>query len=252
MHNQPSPQQHEFWQASPANRRFLGILGGMGPLASAQFMYRLTLLSDQGTDQEHIPSILWSDPRVPDRTDARLHGGPDPLPALVAGINGLLAAGAKKIVIPCNSAHLWYDEIVQQTGADITHIVAATIERLHELNIKQAQIGIMGTNATLNFGLYQGFLERAGYRCRVLEPEQQDRLCMGSIRLIKANQLEAAYPLAEQALEHLYQAGAQAIVLGCTEFAIAVPDSLKQSYKVPIIDSVDALALAAIKWYYLQ
>src|SRR4051794_25571021 len=64
----------------PGGGKILGVLGGMGPLASAQFMLRLTLLTPAERDQDHIPAVLWSDPRVPDRTAARLGTGPDPLP----------------------------------------------------------------------------------------------------------------------------------------------------------------------------
>src|SRR4051794_15093577 len=77
----------------------LGVLGGMGPLASAHFMLRLTQLTSATRDQDHIPTVLWSDPRVPDRTLGRLGDGADPLPWLLRGIRGLRAAGCKAIAI---------------------------------------------------------------------------------------------------------------------------------------------------------
>ena len=80
--------------------RVLGVLGGMGPLASAQFMLRLTLLTPADRDQDHIPAVLWSDPRVPNRVAARLTGGEDPLPALLRGVRGLEAAGCSAIPAP--------------------------------------------------------------------------------------------------------------------------------------------------------
>ena len=88
------------------SHKVLGVLGGMpGPLASAQFMVRLTLLTPATRDQDHIPAVLWSDPRVPDRTVGRLSGGADPLPWLLRGIEGLQHAGCGAIAIPCNTAH---------------------------------------------------------------------------------------------------------------------------------------------------
>ena len=72
--------------------RVLGVLGGMGPLASAQFMLRLTLLTPAARDQDQVPAVLWSDPRVPDRTRGKLAGGEDPLPWLLRGVRGLRAA----------------------------------------------------------------------------------------------------------------------------------------------------------------
>src|SRR5689334_7763772 len=105
--------------------RVLGVLGGMGPLASAQFMARLTLLTPAAHDQDHVPAVLWSDPRVPDRTAARLAGGADPLPWLLRGIRGLEAAGCGAIAIPCNTAHGWYEPMQAATRLPILHIVEA-------------------------------------------------------------------------------------------------------------------------------
>src|SRR5579862_8925216 len=93
--------------------KVLGVLGGMGPLASAQFMLRLTLLTPAATDQEHIPTVLWSDPRVPDRAAALRPELPDPLPWLLRGIDGLKRAGCNAIVIPCNTAHAWYEAMLR-------------------------------------------------------------------------------------------------------------------------------------------
>ena len=99
-----------------ADDRILGVLGGMGPLASAQFMLRLTLLTPATSDQEHIPTVLWSDPRVPDRPIGKMSGGTDPLPWLLRGIAGLQRAGCGAIAIPCNTAHGWYDEMSVAAG----------------------------------------------------------------------------------------------------------------------------------------
>src|SRR5271170_704064 len=100
----------------PANDKVLGVLGGMGPLASAHFMVRLTLLTPASRDQDHIPTVLWSDPRVPDRGDATQSGGADPLPWLLRGIVGLKQAGCGAIVVPCNTAHAWYKQMAQEAG----------------------------------------------------------------------------------------------------------------------------------------
>src|SRR4030081_501425 len=85
--------------------RVLGVLGGMGPLASAQFMLRLTLLTAAERDQDHIPAVLWSDPRVPDRGPAARGPGPAPLPWLMGAINGRPQAGCGAIATPCNTPH---------------------------------------------------------------------------------------------------------------------------------------------------
>src|SRR5580658_3430472 len=108
----PPPCPHPTMRVTMSDKR-LGVLGGMGPLASAQFMLRLTLLTPAERDQDHIPAVLWSDPRVPDRTAAMQGAGEDPLPWLLRGIAALRQAGCGAIAIPCNTAHGWYDPMQQ-------------------------------------------------------------------------------------------------------------------------------------------
>ena len=159
-----------------AKEKMLGVLGGMGPLASAQFMLRLTLLTPATRDQEHIPTVLWSDPRVPDRTVGKLSGGADPLPWLLRGIAGLQHAGCGAIAIPCNTAHGWFDEMQAAARVPILHIVDAAAADLHRMRIKPGMIGVMGTQATLTMRLYQDRLGALGWDCIVPSEQEMTRL----------------------------------------------------------------------------
>ncbi|MBO1078867.1 aspartate/glutamate racemase family protein [Roseomonas haemaphysalidis] len=228
--------------------KVLGVLGGMGPLASAQFMLRLTLLTPAGRDQDHIPAVLWSDPRVPDRTLARLHGGESPLPALARGVAGLAAAGAGAIAIPCNTAHGWFDELRATTALPVLHIVDAAAEDLARQGIKGGRIGVMGTAATLAMRLYQDRLEALGYEVIVPGAAEMEALVSPGIARVKANDVAGAYaPLAEAA-GILRQRGAAAVVLGCTEIPLGIQAGPHAEIGVPLVDTIDALALAAIRW----
>ena len=223
--------------------KMLGVLGGMGPLASAEFMRQLTLLTPAERDQDHIPAILWSDPRVPDRTAARVHGGEDPLPALVRGIRGLEAAGCGAIVIPCNTAHGWYDGMRQATRLPILHIVDAAAAELARQRVEEGPIGLMGTTGTLAMRLYQ---ERIGRECLTPDATMQECLVMEAVGLVKANRVAEAYaPLAEVA-RSLRARGATAVVLGCTEIPLGI--AAGPSLEFPVIDTIAALARAAIVW----
>jgi aspartate racemase len=229
-----------------SNDRILGVLGGMGPLASAQFMVRLTVLTPATRDQEHIPTVLWSDPRVPDRTTGRLAGGADPLPWLLRGVAGLRRAGCGAIAIPCNTAHGWYDEMAAAAEMPILHIVDAAAAELRRLGIAGGRIGVMGTQATLAMRLYQDRLGTLGWNCIVPEPEEMARLVSPAIARVKANQVEAAYaPLADVA-RRLAARGAACVVLGCTEIPIGLQAG--PPVHVPLVDTIDALARAAIAW----
>jgi aspartate racemase len=228
------------------NDRMLGVLGGMGPLASAQFMLRLTQLTPATRDQDHIPTVLWSDPRVPDRTVGYRDNGADPLPWLLCGIAGLRSAGCGAIAIPCNTAHGWYDAMCDAAGVPILHIVDAAAAELRRLGIGQARIGVMGTQATLTMRLYQDRLRGLGWDCIVPSQEEMDRLVSPAIALVKANRVADAYAPLADVVKSLAARGAAAVVLGCTEIPLGIhagppPD-------LPMVDTIDALARAAIAW----
>jgi aspartate racemase len=222
----------------------------MGPMASAVFMERLTALTRVQYDQEHIPAVLWSDPRVPDRTKARLGGGEDPLPWLLNGIRRLEQAGAQAIVIPCNSAHMWYTQMASATQLPILHIVKATIDDLQNRGFRQGKVGLMATVGTMKTAMYQQELQARGFTCVVPTDEELAQYCTPSISLVKANRIAEAYDPAVECIRRLQQRGAAAVVLGCTELPLAVPHPQRPTLGVEIADSIDGLAAAAICWYF--
>lgn len=224
----------------------LGVLGGMGPLAGATFMQRLTLLTPGERDQDHIPTVLWSDPRVPDRTAARLSGGEDPLPALLRGIRGLEAAGCGAVAIPCNTAHGWFEGMQAATRLPILHIVEAAADELLRLGVASGTIGLLATKGTLAMRLYQERLEGRGYDVMIPSAEDMDSVVMPAIDQVKANRVAEAYaPLAEAAMA-LVARGAKAVVLGCTEIPLGI--SAGPPLPFPVADTIDALARASIAW----
>ncbi len=228
--------------------RILGVLGGMGPLASAHFMTRLTLLTPAERDQDHIPAVLWSDPRVPDRGAARAGAGPDPLPALVRGLHALEAAGCGAVAIPCNTAHGWIDGMRAATRLPILHIIDAAAADLRRQGIGPGSVGIMGTAATLAMRLYQAQLEALGWPCLQPTEAEMARLVTPAIASVKANRVAEAYaPLAEM-VRLLHGRGVQAVVLGCTEIPLGIQAGPWQGLGVPVVDTIDALARASIRW----
>jgi len=226
----------------------LGVLGGMGPLASAQFMLRLTLLTPATRDQDHIPAVLWSDPRIPPRTNGKGPGAGDPLPWLLRGIAGLKQAGCGAIAIPCNLAHAWYPEMQAATDLPILHIVDAAAADLRRLGIAPGRIGVMATSETLRQRLYQDRLAALGWDCIAPNPAQMARLVEPAIALVKANRVAETYaPLAE-VVNDLAARGAAAVVLGCTEIPLGILAGPAEGLGAPVVDTIDALAHAAIDW----
>jgi aspartate racemase len=230
-----------------SGRGLLGILGGMGPLAGAAFAARLVALTPAQRDQDHVPALLCNDPRVPDRSSARLGQGEDPLEAMTAGLRLLEGAGASLIAIPCNTAHLWYDQMAARTRVPLLHIVDAVCADLERLGVRGA-VGLMGTPATLKLELYQQPLRARGYE--VLVPDDAGLAqCVASIAAVKANRPADAFEPAAACIRALVARGAKAVVLGCTELPLAVPHERRDEFGAVLTDSIDALARAALaRW----
>ena len=115
----------------PAARKpTLGVLGGMGAMATVDFLRKLVEATPAERDQEHIPLIVRFCPEVPDRAAALAGAGPSPQPALVAAAVELAAAGAQALAIPCNTAHYWYDALCAAVPIPILHIVDAALAEL--------------------------------------------------------------------------------------------------------------------------
>ena len=222
----------------------LGILGGMGPAASAEYVVRLIQHTPASCDQEHIPFVLWSDPSVPDRSTSLINRDDLPWEKLKRGIQGLKNAECGHIVIPCNTAHFWYDRMIE-LGVPITHIVGSVAEELTALKIHSGPIGIIGTKATMQLGLYQQYLGDRGWSCITPSTHEMDMYVQPAIDLVKAGDMFGAHDLLIKAIDNLIPWGVSAIVLGCTEIPLAIKET---HYKnIPLINSIDSLVKSAIK-----
>ncbi len=229
--------------------KMLGVLGGMGPLASAQFMLRLTLLTPAARDQDHIPAVLWSDPRVPDRTRGHLAGGEDPLPWLLRGIAALKRAGCGAIAIPCNTAHGWFDAMQEAAGVPILHIVDAAAAELRRAGIGPATIGVMGTQATLDMRLYQDRLQSQGWDCIIPTRDEMAATGFAGHRTGQGEPRGRGLCPAGRGGEPPRGArrhGGGAGLHRNSRWA-SRPDR-RTALRVPVIDTIDALARAAIAW----
>ena len=222
----------------------LGVLGGMGPAASAEFIVRLIEQTPASKDQDHIPFVLWSDSRVPDRSTSMRNGDDKPLPYLLEGVKGLKAVGCDLIVIPCNTAHFWFHELKKH--AYIIHIVDSVAGALRDINITNTTIGVMGTQATIELGLYQYRLNKLGWDCIVPTKEEMDTKVQPAIDLIKSGKIVESQCLLVDVMHTLINRGAQAIVLGCTELPLAIRIAEEES--TPIVNSIDSLVKSVIQW----
>ena len=219
----------------------LGILGGMGPAASAEYITRLIQQTSASCDQEHIPFVLWNEPRTPDRSTSIRNGDDRPLPYLLQGIQVLKAVGCNLIVIPCNSAHFWYDELLK-LRVPIIHIVDSVAYSLCDQNVI-GTIGIIGTQGTIESGLYQNRL--TDWNCIIPSQEEMDNIVQPAIDLVKAGDMVKSHTMLMSVVDSLIARGAKAVVLGCTEIPLAIRENNQNG--IPLINSIDSLVKVAIK-----
>jgi aspartate racemase len=221
----------------------LGVLGGMGPVATADFQLRLARLAAAQRDQDHISMIVYSDPSTPDRSDAILGRGPSPLPAMLAGVDFLNRAGCALIAIPCNSAHYWYDELAAQSAAPVLHIADVTAGRLHA-GRTATTVGLLATEGTSRSGIYHDRLTRAGIATLDLTDLGEAGVMRG-IRALKAGrEREARHTLVEAGRE-LLRRGADVLVVACTDISAAL-SGIDSVDGADVVDASDCLARAVL------
>ena len=226
----------------------LGVLGGMGPLAAADFLKKLVEETPAQRDQDHIPYVAWGIPQIPDRPAAILGNGESPLPHMVKGVLALKAAGANAIAIACNTAHYWHDDLVAQGGLPILHIADAVCEDFSRRGLQPATVGLISTDGTLKAGFFQKRFATLGYRCMTASRDDQEQLVLPAIACVKANDPASGHELAKQAVARLLDQGADVVVLACTETPVAM-DYQPHPFQNLCIDATRALARRCVHWY---
>ena len=224
-------------------KKTIGIIGGMGPLATADLFEKIVGHTKAACDQEHLHVVIDSNTNIPDRTAALLHGGADPLPELAKSAGRLEKMGADVLIMPCNTAHNYYDGIAAAVSVPVLHMVRLTAQALVERGVKKA--GLLATDGTVRPGIYQKSF--AGSGVELLTPDEAgQRAVMEMIyQGVKAGDMAFDAQPARQAMERLLAAGAEVLILGCTELPLAVK---LYGIALPAVDPTLELALEAIRF----
>jgi len=223
----------------------IGVLGGMGPWATLDFFEKILRLTPAKTDQEHLRVIIDNNPKIPDRSPAIAGTGEDPTPALVAGARILQQAGADVIVIPCNTAHYFYERVQNAVAIPVLHIMEEVVSTAREEVPSARVLGILATAAAVSSGLYARACARKGIEVVNPDPAGQ-QVVNRAIYAVKGGQMGPEITAGlKKIADGLVGRGAQALVLGCTE----LPFVLKpQDVRVPLLDSNQILARAAVRF----
>jgi aspartate racemase len=228
-------------QRQSMQRKIVGILGGMGPEATADLFLKIIKSTPARKDQDHLRTIIDNNPQIPDRTAFILHGGEDPAPALTATARNLERAGAGFLIIPCNTAHYFHSKIQDAVGIPVLHMMNETAAWMKERGIKRA--GLLASDGTVQSRLYHTAL--AGQGIDVVVPgEETQRQVMAAIYGVKSGEFVESRAAAKHAAEELIRMGATGVIAGCTEIPLILKDG---DVSMPVIDATLALALAAVR-----
>ncbi|MEJ0040334.1 MAG: amino acid racemase [Gammaproteobacteria bacterium] len=207
-----------------SEQRIAGVLGGMGPMATVDFLAKIVALTPAARDQEHVPMAVIQMPQIPDRSTAILEGSDAPFPELLRGLTRLAAAGAQFAVMPCNSAHHWYERLVDSQPLKILHIADAVLLELRRRNRSSEAVSVFATRGTIRSGFYAERLRDDG-RAIVPVDTLTQQLIDRSIASTKAGLHAVAARFADEAARRALAAGAQTLVLACTELPLALAGS---------------------------
>ena len=226
------------------NRAILGILGGLGPLSSAYFYELITEHTKASCDQDHIDIILSSRATTPDRTAYILGSSDeDPLPYMVEDAKLLEQYGADAIVIPCNTAHYFIEEIRKTVSVPVPSIITETAEHIKRCGHKRALI--LATKGTVHSRSYQDELDRLGIEWAVPDEDGQARITdiiYGDVKKGLVPDPEKLFSVADP----MFASGCDCAILGCTELSV-----LKRQFSgdMRYVDSLEVLAAAAIRLF---
>lgn len=194
----------------------LGVLGGMGPAATAEFLRLLAADAPVVTDQQHPRIMVLSDPGIPERTPAILAGSDEPLERIRAGLSTLVGWGAELIAVPCNTAHVFVDRV--RLPVPVVHIVEATLGAAMAVDATGGWLA--ASTGTVYSGLYQRRARRLGFRLLIPEERTQSLIHECSV-LVKANRMAAATERFTAVAHELWRIQDVPILTACTELPLA-------------------------------
>jgi len=212
-----------------------GVLGGMGPDTTVDFMAKVIAATPARKDQDHARLLVDQNPHVPNRQAALLGDGEDPGPAMAAMATGLEKAGADFLVMPCNTAHAYAPAIREGVSIPLVSIIDVTVDACAGF----AVVGVMATAGCLEARLYQDAFATAGITSVLPDAAEIDEISQLAIEIKLGNRGPDIRQRMQAVAEALVARGAQALVAACTEIPLVLDDSM---IDVPLVASTDVLA----------
>lgn len=227
-------------------KKTIGILGGMGPEATAYFFSLIIKHTQAQKDQDHIPIIIYNNPKIPPRTDALLHKGPSPAPFLRQGLRMLERAGADITIIPCITAHAFLSQIAAKEKIHLLNILEETLTYIQKKMPGITRAGLIASTGSVKSEIFDQTFSRAGITIVKPSTKEQKKIMEAIFgkKGIKAG-FASGRPkkLILEAAQKLVQRGSEAVIAGCTEVPLVLHE---RDLRVPLIDPLRIAAEASI------
>lgn len=223
--------------------KVIGILGGMGPEATAELFFRIIKETPAEKDQDYPRIIVDNNPKIPDRTAAILGEGENPLPEMIKTAKNLEKAGADFIVMPCVTAHYYYEDLRKSVKIPILNMIELTVQTIREEFQNVKDVGILGTTGTVKAKIFDNPLNSIGVKAVYPSDENQKRVMEAIYTYIKAGKILKGRKIVIEEANHLIDVGADAIICGCTEVSLVLKDG---DIAKPVIDPLQILARNAV------
>lgn len=224
-------------------KKTIGIVGGMGPLATGDLFQKIVRVTDADCDQNHVHVCVDSNTEISDRTAAIICHGKNPVPEIVKSAVRLQGMGADVLVMPCNTAHYFYNEIIPFVDIPFLNMLDETADAILKKGIYK--VGLLATDGTIQSGVYEKAFEVRGIEIEVPSVENQKYVMDLIYKGVKAGNLTMETKGFSNAIDELFDRGAQTLVLGCTELPVAFE---LYGFNYPNIDPTLVLASRAVQF----
>jgi len=225
--------------------KIVGILGGMGPLSTVDLFLKIIKSTPIRKEQDHLRIIIDNNPKIPDRTEAILARGKNPLEELKKTARNLEKSGAEIIAIPCNTAHYYYNDLQKVVDVPIINMILETVEYVRRELVNVKKIGLIATIGTIKARIYQDMLSDI----KIITPDVESQKVLMDL-IYGERGIKAGYTTARlrkkilRIVKLLLKQGAEAIIMGCTEISLVLR---QKDLSVRLIDPLQILADATVR-----
>ena len=226
------------------NKKTVGILGGMGPLATADLFRKIIELTEAHCDQDHIKMVIANNTSIPDRTEFLVNDGQSPYQEMLASAKLLEKSSVDCIIMPCNTAHYFFDDLVKAVNVHFISMIEETAKYIKALNLENNLIGLLATAGTCHTQIYDKVFEKYDLKVKIPDAEHQTYIT-NAIYNLKQGLNKNDAPDVQKVLALFQQEGISQFILGCTELPIYFA---RHSFGVNTIDPTTILAKSAIKF----